>query len=99
MEHGTNTVVTFTTKDIAQEMQVDPRTVKRWWKKYRVPPDACTANRCHRWTEAAKEKLLKKVCAGGGRIRLPEPREPLNQLKFNFEAKRKPTFPKQWTNK
>ena len=47
-----------TTKDLAQLMQLHARTVKRWWKKLGVPPDACNGNGCHRWTPEAVEKLL-----------------------------------------
>lgn len=49
-----------TTKDLAVELQLHPRTVKRWWKKLGVPPDACTGNGCHRWTPEAVASLKRK---------------------------------------
>lgn len=49
-----------TTKDLAREMGLHPRTVKRWWRLLRVPPDACAGNGCHRWTPRAGKRLLKK---------------------------------------
>lgn len=49
----------YTTKDLAAEMLLHPRTVKRWWRKLNVPPDACSGNACHRWTEAGKARLMR----------------------------------------
>ena len=48
----------LTTKDLAVEMRLDVRTVKRWWKRLGVPPDACRVNGCHRWTPAAARRLF-----------------------------------------
>jgi hypothetical protein len=50
----------LTTKDLAREMSLHPRTVKRWWKVLKVKPDACAGNGCHRWTPAAYARLLRK---------------------------------------
>ena len=50
----------LTTKDLAREMGLHPRTVKRWWRKLKVKPDACAANSCHRWTPKAAARLLKR---------------------------------------
>ena len=49
----------LTTKDLAAEMLLHPRTVKRWWRRLDVPPDACNGNGCHRWTEAGAARLFK----------------------------------------
>ena len=50
----------LTTKDLAQQMGLHPRTVKRWWRALKVPPDACQGNGCHRWTPRAFKRLLKR---------------------------------------
>lgn len=50
----------LTTKDLAREMGLHPRTVKRWWRKLKVKPDACAGNGCHRWTPTGSAKLLKR---------------------------------------
>ncbi|MEN9575634.1 MAG: hypothetical protein RL514_3489 [Verrucomicrobiota bacterium] len=50
----------LTTKDLARKMAVHPKTVKRWWRKLKVKPDACSAHHCHRWTPAAAARLLKR---------------------------------------
>jgi hypothetical protein len=52
--------VLWGTKDLARYMGISTRAVKRWWKRFRVPPDACAANSLHRWTPAAVVKLLAK---------------------------------------
>lgn len=65
----------LTTKDLAREMGLHPRTVKRWWKRLKVKPDACAGNSCHRWTPAAYAKLLKRWQAyweKRGKHRAPE---------------------------
>ncbi len=49
----------LTTKDLAAAMLLHPRTVKRWWKRLDVPPDACQGNGCHRWTAAGAARLFK----------------------------------------
>lgn len=49
-----------TTKDLARELQLHPRTVKRWWKKLGVPPDECNGNGCHRWSPEAVALLKRK---------------------------------------
>lgn len=48
----------LTTKDLAVEMQLHVRTVKRWWKQLGHPPDACKRNGCHRWTPAGVANFL-----------------------------------------
>lgn len=50
----------LTTKDLARELSLHPRTVKRWWKRLKVPPDACAGTACHRWTPKAYNRLMKK---------------------------------------
>ena len=50
----------LTTKDLAREMGLHPRTVKKWWKRLKVKPDACAGNGCHRWTPAAYARLRKR---------------------------------------
>jgi hypothetical protein len=50
----------WTTKDLARYMALSPRRVKCWWKRLRVPPDACRGNACHRWSWRAVCRLLKK---------------------------------------
>lgn len=52
--------VLWGTKDLARYMGLSTRSVKAWWKKLRVPPDACAVNSLHRWTPAAVVKLLTK---------------------------------------
>ena len=47
------------TKDLAAEMALHPRTVKRWWKKLGVPPTVA-AHGCHRWSEAAAALLVQR---------------------------------------
>lgn len=49
----------YTTKDLAAEMLLHPRTVKKWWRKLRVPPSV-GVHRCHRWTERKANLLLKR---------------------------------------
>ena len=63
----------LTTKDLAREMGLHPRTVKRWWKRLKVKPDACAGNSCHRWTPAAYAKLLKRWRAYWEKRGLPAP--------------------------
>lgn len=50
----------WTTKDLARYMALHPRQVKRWWKRFKVKPDACQGNGCHRWTAKAVRRLLTK---------------------------------------
>ena len=47
-----------TLKDLANEMQLHPRTVKRWWKKLGVPPTV-QGHGSHRWDETDAGRLLK----------------------------------------
>ena len=63
----------LTTKDLAREMGLHPRTVKRWWKRLKVRPDACAGNSCHRWTPAAYAKLLQRWRAYWAKRCLPAP--------------------------
>ena len=37
----------LTTKDLAAAMLLHPRTVKKWWRKLRVPP-RIRGHGCHR---------------------------------------------------
>jgi hypothetical protein len=92
------TLLAYGLKDLANEMCVCPRTVTRWWKRLRVPPDKCTVKGCHRWSRERADKLLEKWRRAGGLPSLPVKKEPVNQLKFNFDAKQKPTFPKHFTH-
>ena len=50
----------LTTKDIARDLALHPRPVKRWWKRLQVQPDACAGHSCHRWTPAAYAQLLQR---------------------------------------
>ena len=48
----------WTEKDLIPEMAgMHQRTVKRWWKKLRCPPDK--SRRPNTWTQAGAEKILK----------------------------------------
>jgi hypothetical protein len=48
----------WTEKDLIPEMSyMHQRTVKRWWKKLRCPPDK--SRRPNTWTQAGAEKLLR----------------------------------------
>lgn len=53
----------LTTKDLARELNLHPRTVKRWWRRLGVRPDACCANGCHRWSPEAVARLRRKWLA------------------------------------
>ena len=48
----------WTEKDLIPEMAgMHQRTVKRWWKKLRIPPEK---SRCpNTWTQAGAEKILR----------------------------------------
>jgi hypothetical protein len=48
-----------TQKDLAVAMQLHPRTVRRWYKRLKVPPTV-PGQACNRWTEADADKLLAK---------------------------------------
>ena len=63
----------LTTKDLARAMALHPRTVKRWWKRLKVKPDACAGNGCHRWTATAYARLLKRWQAYWAGRGLPAP--------------------------
>ncbi len=49
----------LSTKDIAREMGLHTRTVKRWWKRLAVPP-FIAGNSCHRWTRPQFNTLLRR---------------------------------------
>ncbi|MEI6075544.1 MAG: hypothetical protein WCS94_08230 [Verrucomicrobiota bacterium] len=51
----------YTVKDLAAELLLHPRTVKRWWRKLQCPPDACAASGLHRWSERGRARLLKQL--------------------------------------
>lgn len=52
----------LTLKDLAQKTQLHPRTVKRWWKKLRVPPTV-PGVASHRWSEHDANLFLKRWAA------------------------------------
>ena len=75
----------LTTKDIARELALHPRTVKRWWKRLKVRPDACAGNGCHRWTPPAYAKLRQRWLAYWAKRGQPAP---LGTSKFAGRVKR-----------
>ena len=91
----------YTVKDLAAELLLHPRTVKRWWRKLQCPPDACAANGLHRWSERGKARLLKQLagwCAVRGydlkkmgrKFTGRLPADP-QQLQFNFHETNRAT--------
>lgn len=46
-------------KDIAAEMDLCPRQVRRWWKKLNVPPTVPSQPH-HKWSERDKDTLLRR---------------------------------------
>ena len=44
---------------LASEMQLTPRTFKRWWKKLNVPPTV-PGHASHRWSDQDAALLLKR---------------------------------------
>lgn len=50
----------WTTKDLARFMVLHTNSVKKWWKKLGVPPDACEGNALHRWSWRAVKRLLTR---------------------------------------
>ena len=60
----------LTLKDLAQRLQLHPRTVKRWWQRLNVPP-TIPAHACHRWSEK-DAKRLERACAEYWKKRSPK---------------------------
>lgn len=49
-------------KDLARIMGLHPRSVKRWWKRLKVPPTV-ERNCCHRWSAEDANKFLERWAA------------------------------------
>lgn len=45
-------------KDLANEMGLHPRQVKRWTKKLKVPPTV-PSQPAHKWSRADKDRLIR----------------------------------------
>ena len=55
--HQVKTLVCL--KDLAREMQLSPRSVKRWCKVLGVPPTV-PGHASHRWTRGDAQKLFER---------------------------------------
>lgn len=56
-------------KDLAQIMELHPRSVRRWWRKLKVPPTV-EAHHCNRWSPADAKKLLDRWAIAGLRKKM-----------------------------
>lgn len=50
----------ITLKGLAVELQLHPRTVKRWWKRLGVPP-TIPGHASHRWSERDAERFKRRL--------------------------------------
>lgn len=48
------------TKDIARELGLSVRSIKRWWQRLGMKP-TIPAHACHRWSPRDRKKLIRGI--------------------------------------